>query len=40
MIDVLDGAMVTIAIYTINIGNPGMILGPFRNKQFDANGKV
>jgi len=39
-IDVLDGAMVTIAMYTINIGHPGMLLGSFRNTQVDANDRA
>lgn len=40
LIDVLDGAMVTIAMYTINIGHPGMLLGSFRNTQVDGNGRA
>ena len=40
LIDILDGTMVMIAMYTINIGHPGMLLGSFRNKQLDANGKA
>jgi len=36
VIDVLDGAMVTIAMYTINIGHPGLLLGTFWNKRLDA----
>jgi hypothetical protein len=36
LVDVLDGAMVTIAMYTINIGHPGFLLGTFWNKRLDA----
>ncbi|KIM37554.1 hypothetical protein M413DRAFT_448364 [Hebeloma cylindrosporum] len=38
--NVLDGAMVTIAMYVINFGHPGMLLGSSRDKQVDANGKA
>jgi hypothetical protein len=36
LVDVLDRAMVTIAMYTINIGHPGLLLGTFWNKRRDA----
>ena len=40
LIDILDGAMVPIAMYTINLGHPGMLLGSFKNKPLDANGRA
>jgi len=35
-VDILDGAMGTIAMYTINIGYSGLLLGSFWNKRLDA----
>jgi hypothetical protein len=34
-LDALDGAMVTIAMYTINIAHPGILLASSPNKQVD-----
>ena len=36
LVDVLDGAMVMIAMYTINIGHSGLLFGSFWNKRLDA----
>ena len=34
-LDALDGAMVTIAMYTMNITHPGILLALSPNKQVD-----
>ena len=35
-LDALDGAMVTIAMYSMNIAHPGILLALSSNKQIDT----